>query len=416
MSPDLRRFSLDLPPRPRTGRAGARASRVARGTPPAALAGILAPVAAAAALALLAGCSDGATGAPGKNGKPAAASGQGPAERVLRVGTAPVSLRDVTYTIEAVGSIEAEEEIQVVAGVEGVVTSIRFREGDVVTPETILATIDPDRFRVEAERAKANLDKIEAQHRQAVSDLKRREALLVIEPPLISDEEVERARQEAERLRASVAEARAQYELAALDQKRSIVRALVPGVINSKSVSTGQHVKAEAVLATLVDASRLRLRFKVSEQESVRLRDGLEVRFRTASLPGREFTARVFHVSASADPATRMVECIARIASGGGRGSLKPGFFAEIRADVGNHPGAIVIPERAVLPTEKGFVVFEVVDGRAFARGVSLGLRTRDGYVEILSGLGKQAVVVTDGGNILRDGVAVQPVASGAPS
>ena len=367
----------------------------------------------AALVTVLAGCSGGANGAQGKDAKPPAGAPPAPS-RAIRVGVAPVALRDVTYTIEAPGSIEAEEEIQVVAGIEGVVTSVRFREGDAVTPDTVLATIDPDRFRIQAERAKANYEKIDAQYRQALADLKRREELLRHDPPLVSEEELERARQDAERLRASVAEAKSLYDLAALDQKRSIVRALVAGVINSKTISTGQHVKSEAVLATLVDTSRLRLRFKVSEQESVRLREGIEVRFRTASLPGQEFTARVFHVSASADTASRMVECFARMT--GTRASLKPGFFAEVRADVDSHPGAIVVPERAILPTEKGFVVFEVVDGRAVARGVSLGLRTKDGYVEILTGLGKQSVVVTDGGNILKDGVPVQAVAPGGAS
>ncbi len=354
------------------------------------------------ALGLLAGCSDGATGASG----PAASRRAAPPSRVFRVATSPVSLQDVIYTIEAIGSIEAEEEIQVVAGVEGVVTSVRFREGDEVTTDTVLATIDPDRFRVEAERAKANYDKIAAQHRQALADLKRREELARQVPPLVSEEEVERARQEAERLRAAVAEAQSLYELADLDRQRSIVRALVAGVINSKSVVTGQHVEAKAVLATLVDSGRLQLRFKVSEQESVRLRDGLPVTFTTASRPGHEFTATVFHVSSSADPSTRMVECLARV---GRHGTLlKPGFFAQVRADVESHRGAIVVPERAVLPTDRGFVVFEVLDGKAVARPVSLGLRTRDGGVEILSGLGKDAVVVTDGGDVLKDGAPVQ--------
>jgi multidrug efflux system membrane fusion protein len=356
-------------------------------------------------IGLLAGCSDGATGASA----PAAAKGAVAPSRVFRVATAPVSLRDVTYTIEAIGSIEAEEEIQVVAGVEGLVTSVRFREGDDVTPETVLATIDPERFRVQAERAKANYDKIEAQYRLALSDLTRREELAKQVPPLVSEEEMERARQEAQRLRAAVAEALSQFELADLDRKRSIVRPLVAGVINSKSVVTGQHVEAKTVLATLVDSGRLRLRFKVSEQESVRLTDGLAVTFTTASRPGHEFTATVFHISSSADPSTRMVEVLARIGRHGAL--LKPGFFAQVHADVENHRGAIVVPERAVRPTEKGFVVFEVLDGKAVARQVSLGLRTRDGGVEILAGLGRGAIVVTDGGDVLKDGAPVQDIA-----
>jgi multidrug efflux system membrane fusion protein len=344
----------------------------------------------------------GASGAPPAGGSPSGA----PPARTFRVRTAPVELRDVTYTIEAVGSIETERETQVVAGVEGIVTSVRFREGDAVTPSTTLATIDPERYRMQADRARANFEKIEAQYRQAISDQKRREDLLKQTPPLVSEEEVERARQETEQMRASVAEARAQDEMARQDQERSIVRPLVPGVINSRTVSVGQHVEAKAVLATLVDSRRLNVRCRVSEQESTRIEDGLQIRFTSAPRPGREFRARVFHVSSTADPATRMVEVLARVEKD--VHLLKPGFFAEVRADVESHKGAIVIPERAVLPTDRGFVTYEVKDGRAVMRPVSLGLRTRDGAVEILDGLGADAIVVTDGGDILRDGAPVQ--------
>lgn len=361
---------------------------------------------------MVAGCSGGtsANGAPA--GAAAPAPGAGAGARVIRVAASPVQVRDVTTSIEAVGSVEAEQEVQIVAGVEGIVTSLRFREGDEVTPATVLATIDPDRYRVEAERARSNHEKIEAQYNQALSDLRRRDELARQVPPLVAVEEVERARQEAERLRAAAAEAKSLYELAEIDRQRSIVRPLVPGVINSRRVSIGQHVENSDVLATLVDVRRLNVRFKISEQESTRVRAGMEVTFTTSSRPGRIFAARVYHVGSGADPATRMVECLARVERDGQL--LKPGFFAEIRADVDSRKGAIVVPERAILPTDRGFVAYEVVEGRAVRRPVQLGLRTRDGDIEILEGLQRGALVVTDGGDVLRDGVAVEVVDGGS--
>jgi len=366
---------------------------------------------AAAGLLLALGAMACGAGAPAASGgAPPSPTAGGPA-RAIRVTAGPVSVRNLTYTIEAIGSIEAEEEVQVTAGVEGVVTRVSFREGDVVTTGTVLAEIDPEIFRLRAERARATLDQTGAQEKQSLADLRRREELLRQEPPLVSVEEVERASQEVERLHAAVAEARAAWELAEQDRRRSIVRPLVAGVINRKSVVTGQHVESKAVLATLADTRRLRLRFKVSEQESVRLRDGMIVRFTTAAYPGRSFDARIFHVSSSADPQSRMVECLARVE--GGAAALKPGFFAEVDATVESHKDAIVIPERAVLATEKGFVVYEVEGGVARQRQVSIGLRTKGGDVEILSGLGPDAMVVTDGGAVLRDGA---PVETGPPS
>jgi len=302
-----------------------------------------------------------------------------------RIATAPVVVRDVASTIDALGAVEAEEEIRVVASVEGVVTRVRFREGDRVTPASVLAEIDPERYRLLAERATAQLETAVAQQRQAESDLRRREELLTPTPPLVSTEEVERARQEAERTRAAAAVAKAAADLAQQDRDRSIVRPLVPGIINRRSVDTGQHVETKDVIATLIDTRRLHLRFKVSEGASVRLRDGMTVSFTTAAWPGRNFNAVIFHVSSSAEAASRMVEILARIEDPDP--GLKPGFFAEVKATVDSRKDALLVPERAVLATDRGFVVFEVRDGVAHLRPVTLGLRTGDGAVEVLSGL-----------------------------
>jgi len=331
-----------------------------------------------------------------------------------RIATAPVVVRDVTSTVNALGAVEAEEEVRVVASVEGVVTHVRFREGDRVTPASVLAEIDPERYRLLAERAQARLETTIAEQRKAQSDLRRREELLTQTPPLVSTEEVERARQEAERLRAAVAEAKAAADLAQQDRDRSIVHPLVPGIINRRSVDTGQHVEAKDVIATLIDTRRLHVRFKVSESESVRLRDGMTVSFTTAAWPGRVFDAVIFHVSSSAEPASRMVEVLARIEDPDP--ALKPGFFAEVKATVDSRKDALLVPERAVLATDRGFVVFEVQDGVARLRPVTLGLRTGDGAIEVLSGLTREAVVVTDGGAILKDGAPVVDVAATPPS
>jgi multidrug efflux system membrane fusion protein len=130
------------------------------------------------------------------------------------------------------------------------------------------------------------------------------------------------------------------------------------------------------------------------------------VEFAVAAFPGREFRAEVFHVNATADPVTRMVECLAAVAAPDP--GLRPGFFASVRASVGREGEALVIPVEAVLPTEKGFLAFVVEGGRARARTVRLGLHTRDGGVEVISGLAAGETLAVAGALALEDGVAVE--------
>ena len=185
------------------------------------------------------------------------------------------------------------------------------------------------------------------------------------------------------------------------------MRAPIAGVINTRTVDTGEFVRTGTVLATIVDTSRLRLRFKVSERESLRhAREG-----RSPSAWPRSARASSRRASTTsgriADAATRQVEVLAWVRD---PGELKPGFFAEVVLSGERRANAVVIPEGAVQASEQGFVSYVVQDGKARLRPIQLGLRTGTGLVEILSGLKPGEIVVTEGSDRLSDGVAVEPV------
>lgn len=355
---------------------------------------------ALAAAALASGCGGSGDGAAPRPQRPA-----------LRVRVAPVAVQDVVYQIKSLGQIEARDMVQVTAEVDGVVTDVRFREGDRVSPATVLLRIDPARYRLEAERAQAVLEQSKAEQDRAAADLRRREALA--QNDLLSVEELTRSQGENARLGASVDVARAALGIAKQNLQRSEVRPQVAGIINTRTVDTGQFVRAGTVLATIVDSSRLRLRFRVSEAESLRAEVGGSVTFRVAPLGPRDFTAQIYHVGKIADTTTRQVEVLAWVDS---IGELKPGFFAEVTLAGEERKNALVIPEGAIQASERGFVTYVVENGTAKLRPIQQGLRTGTGVVEILSGLKAGETVVTEGSDRLADGIPVEVVGGEPPA
>jgi RND family efflux transporter MFP subunit len=327
------------------------------------------------------------------------------------VRVAPVLVQEVIYQIKALGTLEAEEMVQVTAEVEGAVSDVRFHEGDHVNSQTVLAQIDPERYRVELDRAKASLDQSRAELGRAQADLKRREELS--EAQLVAAEEMTRSRGENARLSAAVEVSRAAVGIAQQNFRKSEVRAPRAGVINTRTVETGQYVKLGGVLATLVDNSRLRLRFKVSDGESLRARQNGDVKFRVSAIGPQDFPARIYHVGEVADPATRQVEVLAWVKN---PGTLKPGFFAEVTLAGEARKNALIVPEGAVQASEQGFVTYVVEKGRAHLRPIEIGLRTGKGSVEILSGVKPQETVVIEGSDRLADGLEVKAVAALEPS
>jgi membrane fusion protein, multidrug efflux system len=329
--------------------------------------------------------------------------------RALSVRVAPVAVQDVVYQIKAPGTLEAEELVQITAEVEGAVKDVRFHEGDRVDRGSVLLRIDPERYGLELRRAEANYQRAVADARRAVSDLSRREQLA--EEQLVAAEELNRARQESERLEADAQAAKAARDIAAQNAARSAVRPPQAGIINTRTVETGKFVKTGDVLATLVDVSRLRLRFKVSEAESLRARAAQTVQFHISSLGPREFLATIYHVGDLADPATRQVEVMAWVKN---PGELKPGFFAEVTLASETRRDALVVPESAVQASEKGFVAYAVEDGKARLRPIQIGLRTGTGLVEVRSGVKAGDVVVVEGSDRLTDGLPIQVAGSGS--
>jgi RND family efflux transporter MFP subunit len=177
----------------------------------------------------------------------------------------------------------------------------------------------------------------------------------------------------------------------------------------------GQYVRAGDPVAELVDRSRLRLRFRVSEAESVRLATGQELTFLVPALSSTKHRGRLVHVDEAASPVTRMVECLGEVVDPDP--APKPGFFAVATVET-KLTGAIAVPESALLPGEQGWIVYVVEDGRAKRRLVSLGLRTRDGRVEVREGLAVGATLVVEGANVLSQdaAVALQPAAPAGTS
>jgi multidrug efflux system membrane fusion protein len=338
---------------------------------------------------------------------PPAAGGGG--KRAFPVEVCKVSTEDVQYTIDAVGSLEPDEEVRVTARVAGMVEKVMFEEGAKVTPKTILAEIDRSRYQMLADRAKASQERAAADVRKAEIVLQNRQELKKKDPGYVSDEEIATLSSQLSSVRGASAEAKSSLDLALHDLENSQVRSLITGVIDTKAVSTGQYVAPGAQLASIVDESKLKLRFKVSETESVKLASVLagdrRVSFSVRPLPGKTFTAELLHMSPQANPLTRTVECLALVENRDAM--LKPGFFATVRAVVAMHQKAVVVSDSAVLPTDRGFVAFVVKDSRAILRRVRPGLFVREGVVEILEGLSPGETLVVTGTAALADGTEV---------
>jgi membrane fusion protein, multidrug efflux system len=318
----------------------------------------------------------------------------------------PVESRNVEYSITAVGSLDAFERVAVTARVAGAVERVNFREGQMVGKGQTLVEIEPERYRIAVDAAQATINKALASKGEAEAGYARRQAASAKNPGLIRGEEIETWRTKVATAAAEVTQAQAALAGAKLNLRDAFVRAPVSGIIQTRTVETGQYVPVGTVLSTLMQRDPLLLRFQVPEGEAMPLKPGVVARFNVAE-DATQHEARITHVAAAASQSSRMVDITANVLDAN-RPELRPGAFARVTIPIGSTRAAPVVPQTAIRPSEKGFLAYTVEGGVAHQRILSLGMRTADGQVEVKDGLRVGEMLVIRGAEALRDGAKVK--------
>lgn len=140
--------------------------------------------------------------------------------------------------------------IAIAPDVSGRVIRLHVRDNQSVEAGQLLFEIDPERYRLERERAEAALA---AARRQ--SELQEFEAgnRLRLGPEAISAEQREEAISAADQARARLNEAQSQLALAQLNLERTQVRAPVAGYVTNLLVSEGDYARAGEPNLALID-------------------------------------------------------------------------------------------------------------------------------------------------------------------
>ena len=317
-----------------------------------------------------------------------------PPDMAVEVVIEKPSVQPVEDLLGAVGSIEANERVEVRPEVPGIIEVIHFTEGQRVAKGDKL-------FTLEAQTEIAALAQGKAEEQLAKANVERANKLAGTKA--ISQQDLEQLQS---RLEVAVAARQVAEERVA---DRTISSPL-DGFMGPRFVSPGQYVIAGAPLATIVDASRVKVSFRIPERQLVQVQVGQKGRLRVAAYPSRAFEGTVELINPEVDEATRTVGV--RLLAPNPENLLKPGMFSHVELVVATRPEAVVIPETALVPSLDQFTVFGVESGVARIRPVKLGMRL-PGKVEVREGLSPQDELVVSGTQKLVDGMKVT---SGKPA
>lgn len=316
-------------------------------------------------------------------------------------------------------------EVEVRARVTGILLKRNYEEGSRVRAGQSLFTIDPAPFEAAVARAEAEAASAQAAHAQAERNARRYKPLY--EARAASQKDYDDAVSAQEIAAASLKAARARLEEARLNLSYTRVESPIAGITSRALKSEGSLVSGPDVLLTTVTQSDpIYANFGLSEAELARLQRDRAAGTLVLPKDGRfEVAVRLEDGSTYAKPG-RLAFSDERISSATGTadaraelpnpdGLLRPGQFVRVILKGAVRPGAIAVPQRAVMEGPQGKMVYVLgAEGKAEPRPVTVGEWTGRDWV-VTAGLKAGDKVIVDGLMKVFPGAPVQVGDPNAP-
>ncbi|KAB2726288.1 efflux RND transporter periplasmic adaptor subunit [Brucella intermedia] len=333
--------------------------------------------------------------------------------------------------VEAIGTANALNGVDLTVQLDGVVQKINFKANQEVKEGALL-------LQMEDSIQKADLAAAEAEAVLAQQNLKRADTLRTRGVGAVSNVDTTASASDA-------ASARVEKMRATLAQKS--VKAPFSGVIGISKVDLGQYLTPGTVIATLQNTDVMRIDFTVPEQSLASIKLGQTVKVGSTA-DALDFTGKIVGIDPKIDPATRLVSVRAEVQNPDHK--LTPGQFVQVRVELPEEDNVIALPQTTIISSLYGDYVYAVrpeqkPEGAKAAEGdstakapaadakpeegekqvaqqvfIKLG-RRYSGLVEVTSGLKAGDIIITAGQNRLSPGVPVKidntvnPIPAGQP-
>jgi len=336
------------------------------------------------------------------------------------VAVQPAAQDDVEIYGEYVGRVRAQQFVEVRARVEGYLEKMLFEEGTYVKKNQVLFIINPDQYRAQVDKARAQLKKDESQEQKAKRDLERIRPLY--EQNAASQLDLDNAIAAYETAKASVAMSRADLAQSELELGYTTVRSPIAGHISERNVDLGTLVGpgAKSLLATivksdtvLIDFSMTALDYLKSKERNVDFSQKDENRawqpYVTITLADNTVylhKGMVDFAEPTVDPNTGTFSVRAEMPNP--ERAILPGQFTKVKVLLDVREKATVVPTRAISIEKGGAHIFVMrADSTVEKRFIETGPEFQNNMV-VERGLNPGENVVVEGYHKLTPGMKVR--------
>ncbi len=297
-----------------------------------------------------------------------------------------VETRELALSKTFSGTLEGEEQANIIAKIPERIMKIKVKVGDYVKSGSVL-------FELDKGGASSQFYQAQAAYLNAQKNFERMQNLL--KEGAVSQQAFDGTQ--------------TQYEVAKanFDAARSTVEITSPisGSITAINVNVGDLANPQMPLATVANIGRMKAKFNVGESDLPSFYVGQSAEIYSELNPDVVQTGKIFQLSKSANIQSRTFEMQAVFTNTKDKW-FKPGMFCRVKVNMKSNKDALVIPFSSIIQINNTDGVYLIVDGKAKFTPVTSGIN--DGkFVEITSGLKAGDKIATLGMNRLENGTVV---------
>jgi membrane fusion protein, multidrug efflux system len=340
----------------------------------------------------------GATGTPSNSG-------------AIPVTVAKVVKGDFPVYLNSLGTVQPYDTVTVRSRIDGEVTTVSFRQGQMVKEGDVLVQIDPRPYQAALDGALAKKAQDEANLKNAELNLARYRTLATQDS--VSRQQLDTQQAAVDQLNAQIKGDQAAIDNAQTQLSYTTIRAPMTGRTGFRFVDPGNIVHAADTtgIVTIVKLQPISVVFSAPEDELPSINAALaagSVPVTALSSDGLRTLAqgRLALVNNVVDEASGTIRMKATFANADN--ALWPGLSVSTQLLVKTLKQVTIIPQDAIQRGEDGLYVFVVEDGKVAPRAIKV-VQEGNGQAVVGEGLSPGDTVVTAGQYRLQKGSVVQP-------
>ena len=326
-------------------------------------------------------------------------------------------LTPVAGQFEFIGRAAAVDKVELRARVKGFLGPRKFSDGDMVTKDEVVFTIEPETYQAAVDQKVAQRDSAQAALTNA--DLQLQRATELLRTNTGTKQTYDQRLSEQLQAKANLEDARAQLRDAEIQLSYTTITSPIAGRIGRAAFSPGNLVSPDSgVLATVVSESPIRVLFPVTQRElldakrNAQIGDPPQVRLKLADGSFYTEQGKIDFIDITVDPKTDGQ--IVRATFDNKDNLLTDGQTVRVVLEDSKPQTVVTVPQQAVALDQTGPYLFVVDDKNVVQlRRVKTGI-VRNGMLVVSEGLKAGEKVVIQGQQRIRDGMTVTPTTAPA--